>query len=602
MFRSSIRPSCDRRPSAATLIIAVPLALVVLTTIPTPSHAQDTSVPCADCDYVIDGTWMADRAPDDTALQVARFAGIGGRIILRFGYKLRSSTPSELAARLAELGCPTCVADAESDLAAAGVNIVHWAHFGELVAGQVGKQRHFGAALRCSDAGQGRPLEAQVTHGTRVFTRTVVPADSDSPACVGTGAGNYAIVFTWYDTGYQDPDAVLLRHAQERGLTVYLGAPVIPHLWSPALGRTIVDPQLRHVGRAFNRRFYADAAARYAAYGDSLAGVYQSMEVDLSGHFAEGGASAELREEYSADARAFHAQMEGRAYVISPYMTSRVSPTASIQQLVRGFRELARAGVDVIAPQDGRGTGKVGLFWDWQSHLLVSTTDPLRARYGDLLPTATNRDTWFASSGDLYDALEAAARELNLAGRPVALWANLEAFENPSDPTDVFACGSRSDRYKTTKQRLDLAVAVAGGNRLSDTNRTRISYMWDPFFIESCQPASPVRSTLYDEIVADHQRPIVFDAHVESGHLVVHGHHIAVQEVSFGTSDYAPHRGLTGYTPAILERTRDPRSNDRVILEIRPGALDSVWTTVRAYRSDGRRSDEFRVPLRPSGL
>eukprot|EP01045_Picozoa_sp_COSAG04_P053761 COSAG04_NODE_23654_length_334_cov_1.736170_1_plen_76_part_10 len=47
------------------------------------------------------------------------------------------------------------------------------------------------------------------------------------------------------------------------------------------------------------------------------------------------------------------------------------APNGTLANSVAGIEALARADLDVIAPQEGRGTGKAATFWEHERSLTV---------------------------------------------------------------------------------------------------------------------------------------------------------------------------------------------------------------------------------------
>src|SRR5262245_41998088 len=119
-----------------------------------------------------------------------------------------------------------------------------------------------------------------------------------------------------------------------------------------------------------------------------------------------------------------------------------------------GFKRLARLGVDVIAPQDGRGTGKAALYWPYEAGSKVTAVDPNLATYGNVGDT-TFGERFNASTRELFAAVGAARDELKAEeGIQVALWANVEAFELFGDDN----CGLGAPIDRTDKWRIDRAL------------------------------------------------------------------------------------------------------------------------------------------------
>src|SRR5690606_10221140 len=101
--------------------------------------------------------------------------------------------------------------------------------------------------------------------------------------------------------------------------------------------------------------------------------------------------------------------------------------------------------VGIIAPQDGRGTGKGALYWP------NLNGQPVDERLQPVVGDTTYREAYLAATRDYYRAMDAARRRLAEEDIQVQLWANVEAFE----PAATEPCGGQRSRGRTDKARLD---------------------------------------------------------------------------------------------------------------------------------------------------
>src|SRR5690606_6547427 len=122
-------------------------------------------------------------------------------------------------------------------------------------------------------------------------------------------------------------------------------------------------------------------------------------------------------------------ELPGKPILVSPYLDARKSVgfAATPAQVARGFKALARTGVGIIAPQDSRGTGKVGLFWPDERD------EPVDARLRPVVGDLTYGEAYHGSTRDYYRAMAQARQEVAEEGHEVELWANVEAFEPSAD-------------------------------------------------------------------------------------------------------------------------------------------------------------------------
>jgi hypothetical protein len=217
-----------------------------------------------------------------------------------------------------------------------------------------------------------------------------------------------------------------------------------------------------------------------------ISGLYQSHEMVLSG-------TAFWLEQYAfydRTARAVHAVDASLKVVLSPYwIVNKADPSnQSFESTIQGVAALSRIDIDVVAPQEGRGTGKCAVFTAAEATARISVVDPNLARYPNVNSGATFTEQFWASTTELYAASRRAvdaANKLRSSDRPVALWMNLEAFE----ATSINPCDSstREDRTNGTRVRRSwqLVQETAHVDSL-------ISFMWDPFF--TCVPVGYTES------------------------------------------------------------------------------------------------------------
>jgi hypothetical protein len=206
---------------------------------------------------------------------------------------------------------------------------------------------------------------------------------------------------------------------------------------------------------------------------------------------------------------------------ISPYWSVRKPAGSSLEQSISGARHLASMpGVDVIAPQEGRGTGKAACFWKHEAEMPIADVDPNLGRYSNVDGNETFASQFWASTHELYAGARIEVDDVNANmnmktnvhnahkshGWDVELWMNLEAFEatNLSSP-----CNSEgSGRDRTNKTRVDRSL-VFGAGAVDKV----ISFMWDPYFTCHCHGFN---ATLHEEIIDDEKRPIIVHAHMLS--------------------------------------------------------------------------------------
>jgi hypothetical protein len=436
--------------------------------------------------YAITGYWITPRSnPCTWRTQLKEIHDVGGDTIIRIGYGLQFRTVSpegEILTRDGELDSlyAACVEDgltchdaAERDLKAANPG------------NRIGRtyvyrtDESFGPALfRCPE------LERPIRAGKRTYFRLVTQPDgSDDATCDFSGkAASYDLILV---AGAEtDSLTELLDLGDQFGMRIFPALPLAPR--DP---KTPTRAYRHHIGTltTLTRRILQDYGDRFADRA-SLGGVYQPFEVQMSATLV----SNPTLEVYADQHTIVEQELPGKPILISPYLDARkrVGFGQTPKQVAEGFKALAQTGVGIIAPQDSRGTGKVGLFWPDERD------DEVDERLRPVVGESTYGTAYHGSTRDYYREMSLAREEMLQAGFEVQLWANVEAFE----PSGAEPCAPQGTRGKTDKKRLDQAVTMAGRYV-----QKVVSYMWSDFM--TCGQPS-----LEKEITGDWQRPIAVDA------------------------------------------------------------------------------------------
>ena len=460
-------------------VACVGLALLACPSIPVlpPLAAAEPLHP-----YAVTGYWLFGRSSAEEWRDVlTKVHNVGGDTVIQFGPRLRRVSVEDFSEIETFAGCRV---DGRSllDSLAADLDAAH----------APGKLRHVYTYVCHEDFGNAllvRPgLDRRFEVDGQVFWRLVLPtANPRDRSHDPGGRESYDAIFV---AGRRaDSVAILLDEAGKLGMQVFVGMPAAPmhpdypwDVWSSALP----------VFLEFAQRVLEDYARRFAPR-ESFTGVYQSVELPVAERTLQTVLTC-YREQHALVRRA----MPGKRILVSPYWDARKNrPTGVTPESVRaGIKLIARCDVDIIAPQDSRGTGKVGLFWPRQ---LDEPVDPRlqpvagvdNLTYGEAYHANTREFLRMARRG-----LDQLAKE---EGLRVELWVNLEAFE----PGSGLPCGVFTTSQRTTKERLDKAAMFAGRYPAK-----LISFMWDGYY--TCKAGSG--RTLAEEIAADSRRPIVVDA------------------------------------------------------------------------------------------
>lgn len=579
----------------AAIIAAVAAVVIVLRDDPAgrrrdapPVSAQSTPIaeasaftdPCGTFDtgtrapYAVTGYWLVPTVnPCTWRRQLEAIHKVGGDTVIRLGTGLQPRPVDDEGRVLTrdhevdrryeacEEDGLSCVAAAERDLRKANPNNrVTWTYVYRT-------DERFGPGLfRCPS------MERSIVVGRHVFYRLIAPEDgSDDPGCDFTKPRNYHIILI--AAAAEDSLTRLLDLADRFHMRVFPALPLAPR---DPIQPTRADPD--HIGTltTLTRRILQDYGVRLRDR-DSLGGVYQPFELQMREMRFDGGDDDHpTLKVYAGQHEIVEQELPGKPILVSPYLDARkkVSFGATPRQVAEGFKALARTGVGIIAPQDGRGTGKVGLFWSDERD------QPVDRRLVPVVGDTTYGEAYHGSTRDYYRAMAQAREEMVAQGHRVELWANVEAFEPEGDTP----CGNQGSRGATDKKRLDTAITLTG-RYVSKV----ISYMWSDFF--TC--GSP---SLADQIAADWDRPVPVDGirkarDIQDG-LEVRGYNLGSTKISLtwegkdtptvldvaavGWHDPAPAPGL----PAGTQTVWVPVSWS----EVPP----DTWVRVEVTSADGR--------------
>ncbi|GGK73560.1 hypothetical protein Sme01_32820 [Sphaerisporangium melleum] len=524
---------------------------------PTPSTSV-FSDPCGTFDttsptpYAVTGYWLVPTSDHCTwRSQLQAIHRVGGDTVVRLGFGLQPRSVDQEGRVLSAQGdkpdpryekCQenglTCVQAAESALKAANPgNRITWTYVYRT-------DEAFGPDLfRCPQ------MEHTITVGGEVFYRMIAPDDgSDNPTCDFTSKGlGYHLILV--DGAVKDSLTEILDLADRFAMKVFPALPLAPRLREDP---TRADP--RHIGTltTLTRRVLQDYGDRFKDRA-ALGGVYQPFELQIR-DWPDPSAVTTLQV-YAEQHEIVQQELPDKPIMVSPYLDARRARkfTSTPAQVKAGFMELARTGVGIVAPQDSRGTGKVGLFWPNLSG------QPVDKRLQPIVGDTTYRDAYYGATRDYYRAMAEALAELRTEDVDVQLWANVEAFE----PSGDGACEAGGKRGVTDKKRLDSAVTFVG-----PYVSKIISYKWSSFF--TC--GTP---TLAEQVAGDWDRPIPIQAvtasrGIQEG-LEVRGYNLTGGEVTLSW--------FGGKEPRVVDSAAAGWADPEPIPGL-PGAVRKIWVPV----------------------
>ncbi|MFD6177425.1 MULTISPECIES: hypothetical protein [unclassified Isoptericola] len=290
--------------------------------------------------------------------------------------------------------------------------------------------------------------DGRSTTAAGVFTWWLLPVEGGYSDC-DSPSRTYDLVVAFDDSG-ADPDALLVADAALFGMSVYLGMPKPAP--DPDVPYVADDSYTQTLG-GFTSRVLADWNRKFGR-SPGFAGAYQTLETAV---FTDAATWAPNLRVYEMQHRivGFRLPRDKQRVVVSPYADLRrgAVPVAAVRPALQRIAD-TRAGVTmVLAPQDGGGTGRVGVFTP------AERDEPVRADLRGIVGDTTYEEAYAGSTATLY--AEAAAV------RGVTLWANVEAFR----PT-----GRVGDRASTDLATLDRQVALARP-RVAKV----VAYRWDDY-------------------------------------------------------------------------------------------------------------------------
>lgn len=478
----------------------------------------------------IDGTWIYDRESlADWRRVLDQLTTLGGSIMLQFGSAFHDCDENKLRGKCNRPGLPAGFLPVNGTLA--GYRVVHQG-FWE------------GEDLFDGPLPNAHPLSGIVT---------ISPANGEPQQCwrlvADHASGGIDVVYGFGRRSLQQRRLDwLLEAAAERGIGVLLGMPMLPG--EPEPGGPQIHNGLLPIWGLVTQWWLSNVRNRFSNH-PVIVGFYQSFETDLRPGYPAWDAYRQVRDLMDT---VYHPSAR---LAISPYVdcVQRHNVERLTAEIIaEAVEQCARSGVDILIPQDGRGSGLNALFWDYERGSRVVDHDPALGNYVTIQPHDTNGTRFSLSTGEMYEAVRRAVDRANANGVKMALWANVEAFEMDSgDP------GFDEDRSRmpwarnmraTTRERLDRAAMFAAGHC-----SRMISFMWDPYFTTPRGAQGSNILSMFDSITADPDRPLISEAHFfdTSGTqgIITRGYNLVQPGVRIGLTWYENSIGMQSRTHTV---------------------------------------------------
>lgn len=187
-----------------------------------------------------------------------------------------------------------------------------------------------------------------------VFTWWLFPVDGSYSGC-SSPSNTYDLVVS-YSQSNRDADLLLVNTAKRYGMTTYLGLPkpqMDPHV------KYVADTSYHHTLGAFTSRVLATWNQRFGK-SSAFSGAYQTLETAA---FSNAGIWENNLKTYAMQNRIVQYRLpkQKERVIISPYASLS---SQSLTAVTSSYRKIVQTGGGtriILMPQDGVGTGRVGL-------------------------------------------------------------------------------------------------------------------------------------------------------------------------------------------------------------------------------------------------
>ena len=210
-----------------------------------------------------------------------------------------------------------------------------------------------------------------------------------------------------------DPHQILLETAHDQNVSVYFGLPRPVTVYDKGLPKT--DTRFLAPYKEFIRRTLLDHKFRYshpysAKKDEPVTKIPNILYTAVTGYFIDDGltlADVHVQEiflintYYKPIVEMLRNVSKALAVGCSVQM-NRVEKNSTIDDNIKGFEALAKAGVKVISVAEGRGLGNGGYFWETQTASPIATVDmdlieSLTYKYPGISQNATFNDVFWIS-------------------------------------------------------------------------------------------------------------------------------------------------------------------------------------------------------------
>ncbi|MNH50093.1 hypothetical protein D3C73_16990 [compost metagenome] len=300
------------------------------------------------------------------------------------------------------------------------------------------------------------------------FDWFLVPTDAGYSDCTSPSK-TYDLVVSSSKSG-KDANTTLIKEAELYGMKVYLGLP------------KTLDHQTgySHTFGSFTTRVLKSWQQLYGG-SNAFAGVYQTQEVRLGKGLTQNGLKL-----YDIQHKIVTYQLakNKQNVLVSPWTSLYRSEGNTLADITASTKLVASTanGVNMImSPQDGAGTGRVGLYDTYETNYRVRT-----AVTNATGSTASNNNLYAGDTRQFIQAVKNAG---------LTTWVNVEAFK----PGGVVGARPLSDRATLDKQV----------RRVGPVASKIIGYRWNDYMTK-VNPAT--NASLYRSIYVHGDKPVLASA------------------------------------------------------------------------------------------
>ena len=208
-----------------------------------------------------------------------------------------------------------------------------------------------------------------------------------------------------------DPHELLLEAAHDKNISVYFGLPRPVTVYDKGIPET--DTTFLPAYKEFVRRTLLDHKFRYSHPYSSI--PPKILYTLVKGYYVEDGLTlADVHAKEIFLINTFYKpvvdmlkNVNKELAVGSSVQMNRIEKNSTVDENVKGFEALAKAGVRFISVAEGRGLGNGGYFWETQATKPIATVDmelieSLTYKYPSISPNATFDDVFWISVQKVY--------------------------------------------------------------------------------------------------------------------------------------------------------------------------------------------------------